>query len=159
MNEEKFWEIINLLNWNGTTDEDIIEPAVVALSRLDEKDIFKFEDILSEKLFNLDAKKYAENIGDDSYSENNYFSVDGFLYVRACVVANGREFYKSVVEQPTLMPKEVDFEPLLTIAHEAYRTRTGKTDFNHTPKLSYETFSNQQGWGRTKDFVSNLQFS
>ena len=50
MNEEKFWSIINLLDWNREGNDDaVIEPAVQELSRLSASAITTFYDLLSEK--------------------------------------------------------------------------------------------------------------
>jgi hypothetical protein len=44
------------------------------------------------------------------------------------------------------MPKEVEFEPLLYIASEAYKLKTGGTKLSHKTPVSYETFSNHAQW-------------
>lgn len=63
-------------------------------------------------------------IGEDSCrGENEQFSVDYFLYVRCCVVANGKEYFEMVVSNPEQMPKDIDFEPLLYLAMEAYNKK------------------------------------
>ena len=45
------------------------------------------------------------------------------------------------------MPKEADFEALLTLAADAYDRKTGlEWDELDETEVSYETFSNQAGW-------------
>ena len=111
------------------------------------EDIQQFAEILAEKLFNLDGFVYASNIGPDSYNgEDQFFSNDYFLYVRCCVVANGKEYYESVLADPTQMPKEMDFEALLYLADEAYNKKMKTEEENLDTKLSFETFSNINGW-------------
>jgi hypothetical protein len=44
------------------------------------------------------------------------------------------------------MPKEYTFEPLLYLPEEAYRFKTGRDDYQHTPTIWCETFSNAEGW-------------
>ena len=151
MTESLFWEIISLLDWSQAgNDEAVIAPAVEKLVSMPIHYVYGFEDLLSEKLFELDARKFAEQIGEDSYSPGNFFSVDNFLYVRCCVVANGQEYYAQVLEEPSLMPKDLAFEPLLYIAAQAYRRKTGKP-FNYLPAFNYETFSNEEGWGNENE--------
>lgn len=157
MSEAFFWEIINLFNWTESDSDLVMKNAVIELSKCSIEDIYKFQDILSEKLFHLDKKVYAQNIGEASFKENEYFSSDMFLYVRACVVANGKETYEFVLANPTEMPKDIDFEDILFLAEKAYNLKTGKNDFNYIPKKSFETFSNQQGWDLSSpNFITNL---
>jgi hypothetical protein len=44
------------------------------------------------------------------------------------------------------MPKNIDFEPLLYLAHDAYKLKTGK-EWEYVPeRYIYETFFNKKGW-------------
>ncbi len=43
------------------------------------------------------------------------------------------------------MPKDMEFESLLTVGPTAFERKTGE-DFGHVAPISYETFSNQAGW-------------
>ena len=64
------------------------------------------------------------------------------------MVANGREFFDKVLHEPSLMPKDMEFEALLSVARDAYSIKTGGDDLEHVPKCSYETFSNKEGWAK-----------
>ena len=44
-----------------------------------------------------------------------------------------------------MMPKDLEFEALLSLAPNAYELKTGK-DFEYGTGCSYETFSNVAGW-------------
>ncbi len=101
---------------------------------------------MSEKLHRLDGEQFARHIGENAYGKGNYFSADIFLYARCCVVANGRLLYEHILQHPEDMPKDLEFEPLLSIADEAYRKKTGK-HLEHLPAFNYETGFNSQGWG------------
>lgn len=76
---------------------------------------------------------------------DNSFSADDFLYVRCAVVAEGKEYYESVLKNPSEIPDDVDFEHLLGLAGEAYTLKTGR-EFDYSPLFNYETHSNLQGW-------------
>ena len=90
MNEDRFWDIIALLDWaKAGNDDAVIEPAVRELAKLPEAAILAFYDLLSEKLYLLDGRAYAEY----SVSSGAGISSDLFLYARCGVVANGRERY------------------------------------------------------------------
>ena len=57
MTEEKFWSLLETLDWtNQGDDAAVIEPTVRALSSCPTKEIYKFADMLSEKLFQLDGE-------------------------------------------------------------------------------------------------------
>jgi hypothetical protein len=64
------------------------------------------------------------------------------------VVANGRDFYTTVLADPKRFPTEMEFESLLYLARNAYQQRTG-TPWDGLTRLSYESFSNLQGWRPT----------
>lgn len=143
MPEDQFWEIIGSLDWaKEGDDEAVLEPAVQRLSEFPEKAIYSFYDILSEKLFLLDGREYAIH----STEEENHFSADLFLYGRCCVVANGREVYERVLNNPATFPKDLFFEALLQLPEKAYFRKTGKP-LEHIPKYIYETGFNPGGWG------------
>ena len=143
MNEDRFWEIIALLDWSKEGNDDaVIEPAVRALEKLPEAAIVSFYDLLSEKLYLLDGREYAEH----SVLQGANISSDLFLYARCCAVANGREFYEKVLGNPSAFPKDLYFESLLDVPERAWFRKTGK-DLEHLPKYIFETGFNPNGWG------------
>lgn len=148
MTEELFWEIIASFNWSKTGDDEaVLKLAINILASMTIEDIYKFDDLLSEKLFQLDGITYASNIGEESYKgEGHYFSSDNFLYVRCCVVANGNKYFNRVISDPRKMPKEMEFEALIDLPSIAYFKKTKKEDYNHEPKFNYETYSNTGKW-------------
>ena len=151
MDEKEFWRIIGLLNWKRSGDDDAVpKPAVKDLARKSLEDIEAFEEILSQKLYALDTLAHARRMGTDAYvDDKHHFSVDAFLYARCCVVANGREFYESVLSDPADFPEDMDFEALLELASTAYELKSGKAPELLKTSVSYETFSNQAGWAAT----------
>ena len=152
MSEDVFWRIIGLFNWKKLGDDDaVIGPAVRALSQMSEDDIRQFEEILAEKLYALDTLAHASEIGEDSYQPGKYFSVDEFLYTRACVVANGPKFYEQVLANPTEMPEDAEFEALLSVGRMAWERRTGDDEFDHATDVCYETYSNRAGWADAEE--------
>lgn len=142
MNDDLFWKIIDMFDWNS---EDVTRSAVNFLSELDIKAIEGFDELLAKKLYALDTKTHAKHIGEGSFVEGEYFSDDWFLYVRCAAVANGKDFYEYALKNPEDMPKDIDYEDLLYIAGNAYRMKTGK-EFEFSASVSYETASNLDGW-------------
>jgi hypothetical protein len=154
MDETKFWEIIALFNWDACGDDDaVLEPAREALAAMDDEAIYKFDDVLSEKLHALDTREhcracYAGELNPDD--GDDYISADDFLYSRCVVVANGREFYESVLADPTKMPQDMEFEALLSLPLSAFEEKTDQP-YEHVPPVSYESFQNAAGWAATPD--------
>jgi predicted DNA-binding WGR domain protein len=146
MSDDVFWRIIGLFNWKKLGDDEaVIEPAVAALAQMDVADIEQFEEILAEKLYALDTEAHAREIGEEAFQPGKHFSVDWFLYERCAVVANGREFHESVLADPAQMPKDMEFEAILSVGPSAHERKTGQ-ELDHVTPLSYETFSNRAGW-------------
>lgn len=150
LKDAEFWEIIDLFDWDKENNQEIVELAIQKLASLPVGHIYNFQEILSRKLYQLDQKVIAENIGQFSYKENDYFSVDHFLHARACVIANGKEAFEEVLNDPKEMFKDLTFEPLLSVASLAYERKTGK-QFIYVPSYNYETYSNKEGWQIAKN--------
>ena len=139
LSDAQFWHIISLLDWSKTGDDEaVVAPVVAYLAQLPVSFIYQFEDKLAEKLYSLDTRQHASNFDEP-------FSVDDFLYSRCVVVANGLETYNKILNDPKLMPTDVDFEPLLFVASDAYTLKTGK-EFEYVPEFSIETYSNKTAW-------------
>lgn len=146
LSDNEFWEVIEKINWEKGDDEERMRPAIKFLAKKKVSEIKQFQENLTYKLYLLDTKEHAKNIGKGAYkNDNSYFSVDYFLYVRCCVVANGKNYFEEVLENPKEMPKDLDFEPLLYIAKEAYELRMNK-GFDYETGCNYETYSNYKGW-------------
>lgn len=43
------------------------------------------------------------------------------------------------------MPKDIEFESLLSVAREAYEQKNDE-EFDYMPKFDYETYSNKGKW-------------
>lgn len=147
LTEEAFWDIIARFNWSDPeNDAAVVSEAIQILAEKPVRQIYEFQDMLSSKLFTLDTRLHAENVGENAWqSQDTDFSADEFLYARCCCIANGKAFYENVLKTPTLMPKDLTFEALITIAHKAYTQKTGK-QFRYVPTFNIETFSNKKGW-------------
>ncbi len=156
MDEAQFWAILELLDWDKSDRTDILQPAVEALSTCSKTDICAFYDLLNEKLYALDGRRFAEQLGSNRYAPGNHFSVDDFLYSRCGVVANGRAFFEEVLQHPERIPKEFTFEPLLSLPDEAWELKTGRDDLDYFPETWYETFSNPDGWPGIKTIKERI---
>ena len=148
MDESRFWDIIDRLDWQQRDRAQVVKPALESLSRFPVESIEAFHDIMAEKLFALDARRFAVQLGSNRYTDSgdNYFSPDDFLYSRCGVVARGKTYYDMVLQNPARMPKEFTFEQVLYLPRRAYELKTGLDDYDHVSDTWYETFSNPNGW-------------
>jgi len=141
--EDDFWQVIDKIDWSKKGSENKIKPAVKMLAKMPVASIYLFADRLSEKLYNLDTKAHAMAYA--AREPDNFVSADDFLYARCAVVAEGKAYYEQVLQDPTQMPDDIVFEPLLYLADDAFELKMG-VPFNYTPTYNYETQSNQAGW-------------
>ena len=141
LSEAQFWQIIGLIDWTKEHYTNILAASVAFLAQQPVANIYLFHDKLSEKLYRLDTKAHiAEYVAKDP---DHFLSVDDFLYVRCAVVAEGGSYYENVLKNPTQMPFKIAFEPLLSLASDAYKMKTGK-QFDYFPVFNYETGSNKE---------------
>ena len=141
LNEHDFWVLINQLDWTKKDNESVIESVVVALAQMPVANIYQFQDLLSEKLWKLDNHAHAAVFTEN---KDDSLSVDDFLYARCGVVANGKDFYKKVLENSSEMPLDITFSPMLRIAKKAYERKTGKK-MTIVPAFNYETYRRRCG--------------
>jgi hypothetical protein len=143
MDEQVFWKWIGLID-PETVEEDeyeAVEPLIAALAKSSVAEIEAFEEHLAQKLYALDGRRYADQAGESSNSD------DGFLYARCFVVAQGEAHYRRVLADPTRMPKSSTewCEALIAIGSTALQRATGGAGEIETT-VSYETGSNRAQW-------------
>ena len=145
--KREFWRIIKLFDWDTEEDDDsILAPATNYLATLSDEEIFSFEDLMSQYLYDIDGMKYAKYVyGSDV---NSYISADEFLYIRCVAVANGKGYYDSILFGGRKLDPDLEFEALLYLPQNAWALKHGKdaSEYPHIPEPSYETFSNKELW-------------
>ena len=149
MDDTTFWGLIDRLDWHAEGDDErVVAPLVKALSDLPDRDIAGFADQLARRLYALDGRAWARESGSTIWwGEPDELSVDGFLYARLAVVSGGQAAYDEVLADPSKMPKDTEFESLLYVASTAYERKTGLDDDGSLDSaVSFETFSNAEGW-------------
>lgn len=123
--ESEFWTLIGLLDWGGRSDTDVVSPLTAALLRMSPAKILGFQQCLKIVLDRLASDEFAAEALNANGGSEEFFSTDHFLDMRCAVVANGKAFYEQVLADPSLLPKDREFEILLYVAEEAYRKKTG----------------------------------
>lgn len=143
IDETSFWAVIQALDWSQKGNDDrVLVPAIERLAKHSPVDICAFEERFAYLLYQLDTREHGRQSLNDP---EDFFSSDGFLYARCVVVANGEAFYRKVLKDPAQMPKNLEFEALLSLGPRAYEKRTGE-EMDHLTGCSYETGSNPLGW-------------
>ena len=143
----QFWQFMASLDPDADDGEVYVNALIKRLGRRSRADIIEFGEQLAELLYTLDRREFAKNAGDAGGSS------DSFLYARCYVLSRGRQYFERVLADPTLFPKDVDFEELLSVCEEAFEESTGES-FEHVTHFSYETAANEEGWSETTENLS-----
>lgn len=150
MDEELFWKVIDMFNWKKEGDDDeVMKPAIKFLTSRTVEDIFAFHDIMAKKLYDLDGEKWGKIVEDAC---DGYLSADLFLYVRCCIVANGKDVNEEILGNPSALNPDLDFESLLYLPDEAWakKTKNDSMDYPHKTEYDFESFKNMAQWSLTE---------
>ena len=143
MPADEFWQLIAVLD--GSTDEDAVARLTAALRAGGRRTAAAFAERLAATLYELDREVLFDQpvrwSDDPADGEPVPLSGDTFLYLRAAVVAQGREVVEQVLADPAALSTRRwdDGEALLYAAGEA----AGK---EIDTKVSYETGANDEHW-------------
>ncbi len=143
LREDEFWRLVDVLE--GSSDEDAVARLVEALRARGRRTAVAFAERLAIVLHDLDREVLANRPvrwSDDQEDDDPIpLSDDSFLYLRADVVAHGREMVARVLADPDvlLLHRWDDGEALLYAADEA----AGR---DIETRVSYETGANEAHW-------------
>ena len=158
MTETQFWKMIEGAwmpsgGWNserqslasGTLSDDVLEELsgvldeVISsltntLQALSKDELFAFDRILEQKLWDIDRADIQE------FTDG---SDDGFLYARGFIVALGKDYYDAVSALPSRARMDVECEDMCYLSHYIYEEK-----FSEMPEseISRESASNPEGW-------------
>lgn len=141
--EEEFWELIDVLG--GSSDPEAVQRLTSVLRARGEDTTRRFAERLAERLHHLDREALFRRpvrwSDDPPWMRSIPLSADTFLYLRADIVARGRETYEAVLADPAVLDSRVwdDGEALLRVADQAAGKRL-------ETQYSYETGSNDEHW-------------
>lgn len=142
---EFFWSTMELCDWSYEGDDDsVLKPVIKYLSKQSDEIIFKFDDLMSELLYNLDTKKLA----DQCQKIDIYMSDDSFLYSRCVALINGAEYYEEVKKGKQKGVWELEFEALIYVPQKAWELKhnVSADSYPYVTKFSFETGSNNEKW-------------
>jgi len=131
MDIKEFWKLIETSNENSEIRASTI---VAHLKEYSPEQIVAFEIILRQYIIEADdfkimaaAKIIQESVSDDSY-----------LYFRCWLISQGEKTFLGALKNPdTLADKvnrdsETDFEDLIYVSTDAFRSKTGKSEEDET---------------------------
>lgn len=145
MTKEQFFEMImTICDWETPDDEEKLEPLIEYLSFKSDEEIFAFDDIMAQLLYDIDTKKNFTAA--QKYSEH---SDDTFLYSRCVALVNGEDYYERVKRGQATELWEMEFECILYVPSNAWARKHNSSadDYPHLTAVSYETGSNVGEWG------------
>ena len=145
MDNKRFFELImDVCDWDKSGDDDaVIAPLINFLSGLSDDEIYSFDDIMADLLYELDTKKNFKTAC--KYYDH---SDDSFLYSRCCALINGEEYYEKVRAGKNKKIWTMEFEAILSVPMLSWGKKYNKSceDYSHLPAKSVETGSNSDGW-------------
>ena len=145
MDNKRFFELImDVCDWDKSGDDDaVIAPLINFLSGLSDDEIYSFDDIMADLLYELDTKKNFKTAC--KYYDH---SDDSFLYSRCCALINGEEYYEKVRAGKNKKIWTMEFEAILSVPMLSWGKKYNKScnDYPHLPDKSVETGSNSDGW-------------
>ena len=125
--EPFFWEVLGRLDWSESDPEEVLEPAVVCLSRQQTPVIQGFSELLDYFLYRL----FLVHGSRATCLCNGFGSEFAPLYHFCWVLGQGKEHYQSVLYDPCWRPGKVFFQELLFLADEAFYRKTGLPDLRY----------------------------
>ena len=149
MDEGTFWELIAVMG--GRTDEEAVQRLTEALQARGSKSARPFAERLAKVLHELDREVlFHQPVRFDDESPAEFddpdielipLSDDSFLYLRAGIVARGRQVYEQVLADPQELGRGAwpECEELLYVADEVAGEEIDT-------KTSYDTGSNSKHW-------------
>lgn len=124
MTKNDFWNLLNLLEWKYEgDDEQVTKPVVRALARMNEEEIFAFNDIVKKLIADLGKEKAvrlaAEAAGPVSEEE---------LRKILCVaIVNGRKYYEDIRKGRIRLNPDLEFGSILSVAEKAWAVKSERS--------------------------------
>lgn len=118
-----FWGIMGQPEFEGEDGYVIAERVIGRLMECSANEIELFQSIFYKKLDLLDTEEHLSEIKKHkNLADSDYYSTDGFEYLRCGVIVLGESFFNQVLENPALICGVKDLEYIL-YAHQVARER------------------------------------
>lgn len=144
MDIDTFWSLIETTKAESSGDIAIQRDLLIErLKELSEEEIVAFEDIYAQ----METQAYRGELWDVAYIVHCGCTEEGFTDFRAWLIAQGRDVYQKVIEDPQNLADVIDehqredilFETFAYAASRAYYRKTGRVIYElRHPNKTYE---------------------
>jgi hypothetical protein len=125
--EPLFWKTLTHLDWSKSDPEEVLEPAVVCLSRQPAPVIQGFSELLDFYLHCL----FLVHGSQAACLCKGFGSELAPLFHFCWVIAQGQDHFQSVICDAAWRPGKASFQELLFLADEAFSRKTGLPDLRY----------------------------
>jgi len=131
MSKQELWRVIDFAHKQAKGDEQVYENLLVkSLEQYSSEEIIEFECLLEQQLLAADDFKImaAQKIIEGSVTDDSY------LYFRCWLISQGKSVFEEALRDPDSLAGidtegiVAEFEPLLYVATQAYKYKTGKQE-------------------------------
>ena len=120
MKKNDFWNLLNLLEWKYEgDDEQETKPVMRALARMDEEEIFAFNDIAKKLIADLEKEKAGRLAAEAS----GFVSEEELRKILCVAIVNGRKYYEDVRKGKSRLNPDLEFGSILTVAEKAWAVK------------------------------------
>jgi len=131
MDKQEFWRLIDFAHQQANGDEQLFENLLgKSLGQYPPEEIIEFECLLEQQILAANDFKVmaAQKIIEGSVTDDSY------LYFRCWLISQGKNVFEEAIRNPDSLSNidtegtVAEFEPLLYVATQAYRNKTGKKE-------------------------------
>ena len=120
MKKSDFWNLLNLLEWKYEgDDEQVTKPVVRALARMNEEEIFAFNDIAKKLIADLEKEKAVRLAAESSGS----VSEEELRKILCVAIVNGRKYYEDIRKGRSRLNPDLEFGSILSVAEKAWAVK------------------------------------
>ena len=148
MDKERFWQIIDTARESAGRWQDMYEPLVDELSKLDANDIVRFKHIFDE----YQKLSYKDKLWAAATVMMNGCSDDGFDYFRGWLTAQGKDVFLEALADPDSLANldivktlAVDVQTLEYMPPNGYAEAPRFEAMLYTPSVAYERVTGESG--------------
>ena len=120
MKKSDFWNLLNLLEWKYEgDDEQVTKPVVRALARMNEEEIFAFNDIAKKLIADLEKENAVRLAAEASGS----VSEEELRKILCVAIVNGRKYYEDIRKGRSRLNPDLEFGSILSVAEKAWAVK------------------------------------
>jgi hypothetical protein len=160
MDIKAFWEIIDSARRENDGWEDMYEPLIDRLVKLEPNEILMWKNIFDE----YQNLSYKNKLWAAAYIINGGCSDDGFDYFRGWLTAQGKRVFLNALKEPDSLAEveateeEVEFEEILGAASKAYFKKMGMENRDYS-FFNNELKKNPLPDELKKEMVSEIEYA